>query len=248
VWSKGFVNATAIGPVASRTLALDATGNAIVVGDFVGPGDVGGNPVNPSGGAPMFAAKFAAADGAHIWSKDGWGTSGNAHFIVSDAAGDLYVTGFVKNGDDLGTGALLHTYPDGAPGSGFNMFVAKLTGTTGATVWSEAFGGPQEAMQPLPYGEAFNASGKLVVIGVTADDVKFGPGPGSPTHVFLAAFDTASGAHVSDRNFLGPSARSLVALGPFGEQCVAGTLILGADFGSGALAANGTNAFFATLP
>src|SRR5678815_5844983 len=68
VWSRAFGDTSF---QSGRSIAIDAAGNVVVVGDFEGTVDFGGGPMGPTTGGKDFDAYVAKFDpaGNHLWSK-----------------------------------------------------------------------------------------------------------------------------------------------------------------------------------
>ena len=114
-------------------LAVDAAGNAIVIGESV----------NASGNDDMRVIKYAAADGALVWNQS-FGSTGadEAYAVAVDAAGNVFVTGVV---------------PGASAGDARTM---KLAAATGAVMWQQTYdGGKDDSGQ----GVAVDASGNAFV-------------------------------------------------------------------------------------
>ena len=116
LWSKRFGDGSDQEPTA---VAVDASGNAIVTGDFWGSVDFGGGALTCAGADDIFVAKFGS-DGAHLWSKRfGDGNAQHANAVAVDASGSVIVTGDFNATVDFGGGALTSA-------GGSDIFVAKF--------------------------------------------------------------------------------------------------------------------------
>jgi len=112
-----------------ESVAIDASGNVIVVGQFSGIVDFGGGPIAATvGGWDIFIAKYDAV-GGYLWSKrfgdsdDQWLTS-----VAVDGAENILVTGYFHGGVDFGGGNLVSTDED--------IFLAKFD-PAGGYQWRE---------------------------------------------------------------------------------------------------------------
>ena len=116
LWSKGFGDGS---HQAAEAVAVDASGNVIVTGNFEGTVDFGGGALTSTGSRDIFVAKFGS-DGAHLWSKSfGAGDDQITQAVTVDASGNVIVTGWFYGTVDFGGGALT------SAGS-FDIFVAKF--------------------------------------------------------------------------------------------------------------------------
>jgi hypothetical protein len=231
VWSKRF-GGSADDYV--QGVAADGSGNAIIVGTSQGNIDFGGGTLTSAGGPDMFAAKLAAADGAHAWSKlfgDASGQYGEA--VAVDATGNAYVTGDFSGTIDFGGGTLT------SAGS-TDIAVAKLAATDGAYVWSKRFG---DASSQAPLTVDVSATGYVILAGRYAGTVNFGGNSltsAGGEDVFVAKFGS-DGAHRWSGRFGGLSDQSAEAA----TYDVSGNVIIGGrfagtvDFGGGTLTSAG---------
>ncbi len=138
-------------------VAFDPAGNVIVAGTFQRTVDFGGGGlVSRLGGLDLFVAKFRGADGAHLWSRSFWNYGDDiAYGVTTDARGDVLVTGFFGSSIDFGGGVLA--------GAGTNnAFVAKLAGTDGLHLWSQALAATANARA---HSVATDRLGDVVVTG-----------------------------------------------------------------------------------
>lgn len=141
VWSKRFGNPST---QYAEAVALDSTGDMIVVGYFTGSIDFTGNGSNvhmSSGLTDMFVAKLNSK-GEYRWSKKyGDGDAQRALGVAVDASDNIVITG-----DFLGTVDFGCPSPLTAPGSVEDLFVVQLA-SDGTCVWSKAFGSASGVQQ-----------------------------------------------------------------------------------------------------
>ena len=165
------------------------TGSEIVVaGFFAGPGtEFGVTTLHPTTGGTgafdIWVAKLNATTGAAVWAVP-LGSTGDDKYpsLVVDAAGDIYVTGFV------GAMTTLGAFTVGGAG-GQDIFVAKLRNSDGSVVWAKSFG---SAGDDSPAGIAMNASGQIVIAGDVAGPLQAGGTAFGGQDAVIASF-TASG-------------------------------------------------------
>jgi len=210
----------------TRGIAVTPTGDVIVVGDFVGNGDVGVGPMANQGEDDGFVARYSGVDGSPVWSRP-FGAWLNDRGVAAcvDAAGDVYVActfrvsatfgellrisrGYtdiaILKFDGNGTGPRWATHL-GGPGidsvediavcgdgvavtgqfeieanfghgwkqsAGFSdIFVARLRGTDGASVWSAVYGG-----KGVDHARAIGAGsdGEIFITGDFRDTIVVG--------------------------------------------------------------------------
>lgn len=86
-------------------LAVDASGQILMTGNFVGNVDFGGGPLlGKAGSSDAFIAKYDAA-GAHLWSKSYGDTQLDAGFAIAiDRTGQAVLGGIFQQAVDFGRG------------------------------------------------------------------------------------------------------------------------------------------------
>lgn len=163
-------------PVNFAYLTSDASGNVFVTG--TGGGSFNNN-VNVST-TGVFVAR-CDANGQFQWATGSTGTSVVAA-VAADAAGDVYLTGKIRNGStSFGTTTL-------NPLGGSDAFVAKLSGATGQWQWATALGGPAN-----DEGVAVATANGQVIAGATIQGSTNIGTAGSGTDAATARLDAASG-------------------------------------------------------
>jgi hypothetical protein len=162
LWSTGLD--VALGP----GVAVDASGNVLLLGTFDGSIDIAGQHFTSpepgtnvvvkldSGGVPVWGKTFDALYNAV--------PSGGS--IAVDASGNVLLTGFFEGGADFGCGAPLTE----------SAFVAKLD-PGGACAWNNGFAGATSAS--FGRGGAAAAGGQVVITGWFSGPgtIDFGNGP-----------------------------------------------------------------------
>lgn len=132
-WVRTFGDSTNDSPVG---IAVDSSGNAVVAGVFSGTISPGPQPLDGFGQLSMFIVKYAAANGAHLWSK---GISGNNTYsalpqgVAVDGSGNVTVAGFFGGTTDFGGGAVTSTNPS------FSQFVAKYAAANGGYLFDKEY-------------------------------------------------------------------------------------------------------------
>ena len=145
------------------SVAIDASGNVLVTGYFIGTVNFGGGNLVSPGGTEIFVAKYNTA-GVHQWSQrfgsnqDEEGTS-----VSVDATGNVFVGGFFAGTTNFGGGNLV------SAGS-IDVFVAKYN-AAGVHQWSQRFGGTG---LDRSYSADVDPSGSVVVSGEFSGTVNFG--------------------------------------------------------------------------
>jgi hypothetical protein len=116
-WSDRF-GGTALD--SGQAIAADAAGNVLVTGSFKGTADLEDGGVTSAGGSDIFVVKVQGVDGSQLWSKHFGGLdTQTGQSITADAAGNVFVTGYMAGTVDFGSGPLMS-------GGGLDIFVVKL--------------------------------------------------------------------------------------------------------------------------
>jgi len=160
---------------------------------------------------------------------------------IDPATGAIVVVGSFSGQLDFGGANLLTS------AGGDDLFVARYD-ANGALSWALRFG---DADEQGATGVAIDPSGNVLVTGTMAGTVDFGGGPlttNGISDIFVLALDSA-GAHLQSANFGDGSAQEggAIASDPSGNVLLTGGLFGSADFGGGALVANGLDVFVAKL-
>lgn len=168
IWTKTFD--LGVGDNFARAVACDSAGNVIVTG---GADDSVGGQEN------IYTIKYAAADGAVLWSKRYDGPNSGADEgtdVAVDGSGNIVITG-----KSIGSG------------TNFDVYIAKYAPADGAILWDRRFNHPTNRPD-FPYALALDASGNVVVNG-TADE-------GSDTKIYTGKYASADGAIIWEKTFL----------------------------------------------
>jgi len=194
LWSQRFGG---IGNDVGKAVTVDGAGNIIMTGHFRGPVSIGGAPLAGRGLQDIFVAKFDAA-GLHQWSQ-WYGSAGGdeGQDIVSDASGNVIVTGHYAGAINFGGGA------DTPAFGSLDMFVLKLN-AAGGYQWSKGVG---NVNPDAGLGVAVDAFNSVFVAGMFSNTVNFGGGgltSSGSTDVFVVKYD-ADGAHQWSTRLGGPT-------------------------------------------
>jgi Beta-propeller repeat len=229
LWSRSF---GAAGDDVGNGVAVDGAGNAYLTGSFHGAVDFGTGALASAGGSDVFVVKLDS-NGNTLWSRRfGGSADGVGNGVALDGSGNPYLTGSFHGAVDLGSGPL-------ASAGGADIFALKLD-TTGATVWSRAFGGPSD---DLGSSVAVDGSGNAYLTGSFQGAVDFGAGPltsAGGTDIFLLKLDP-TGSPSWSNVYGGPSndLGSAVTLDGTGNAYLTGSFQGLVDFGAGPLASSG---------
>ncbi|MBW2456970.1 MAG: hypothetical protein JRI68_20820 [Deltaproteobacteria bacterium] len=213
-------------------VAIDGQDNMIVVGELHGDTNFGGGVLPDGGSGDAFVAKFDSA-GTHLWSQRyGDGSDQQAHGVATDAAGNVYLTGFFDGDINFG-GATMDD--DG----GRDMFIAKLD-AAGNHQWSKQYGDGQEQEGRAI---AVDGTGNVVVTGRFRGAIDFGGGglnSAGGWDVFAVKLDSSGNqlwaqayGDALDQEGWG------LAIDPADNVLLTGAFRFGINFGGGALSWSG---------
>jgi PKD repeat protein len=131
-WSRRF--GATDGSDGAYGVAVDGSGNVVVVGYAVKAVDFGGGLLSALGSSDVFVAKYSGASGTHMWSRRLGGTGNDYGYGVAvDGAGNVIVVGAIGGVANFGGVSL-------TPLGGSDGFVAKY-GPTGNLLWAKRMGG-----------------------------------------------------------------------------------------------------------
>jgi hypothetical protein len=241
LWAKGLGGSLT---TVAAGLAVDSSGNALVVGSLYGTGSFGSATLTSAGGYDAFLAKLDAS-GTVTWADDFGGPSTDqAKAVAVDSTGNVFVTGQFQSTATFGSVSL-------TSGGNFDAFVAKVS-PSGVVSWAKDVGGTG-----VDTGSALavDSTGAVTVGGAFSNSVNFDPGATNTTLVsnggtdaFLLKLD-GSGKFVGVTSFgsAGNDTVSGMALPSDGSGDVtitggyAGSMVIGAR----ALSASGAANIFA---
>ena len=138
----------------SNSVAVDASGNVVLTGDFSGTASFGGSNLVSAGSLDAFLAKYNTA-GVHQWSQR-FGMTGDdeGNSVAVDGAGDVFVAGWFNLTTNFGGANLV------SAGS-FDMVLARYN-AAGVHQWSQRYGATGLESGT---GIALDASGNIAVAG-----------------------------------------------------------------------------------
>ena len=156
-------------------IAVDASGNVYLTGEFQGIVDFDPGPavVNlTSNGLDDFFIQKLDVNGDFVWAKATGGVDDDeSKSIFTDVTGNVYVTGAFHNTVDFDPGpSMLNLTSNGR----FDVFVQKFQ-SDGTLLWAKSFGGKE-----IDKGTAVtvDGNGDIYVAGNYIDTVDFDPGSG----------------------------------------------------------------------
>lgn len=215
------------GAQAGLGVAVDALGDAYVVGNYTSAIDFGdGNHIS-SGSDDIFVARLAKDDGTVVWSSAHGGTGSDfARAVALSSAGDVVVVGAFSGTVNLGG---INVTSAGA----HDVFLVAYS-SAGVFQRQQVYGGLGEDMAA---SVAVDANG-IAIAGQYTGPVSFGGSAlpdTSSIDAFVAAY-TLAGAHRWSTGFGSNTVdvAQAIALGPGGVIEVAGSFRGSVDFGGGA--------------
>ncbi len=164
-----------------RSIALDATGNVIITGEFQGTADfdptVGVYNLTATAVKDIFVAKFNPSTASFTWAARVGDTNNDVGYgIATDANNNIYVTGdFIGTVDfDPGVGSVLIS----SNGNQRDCFILQLD-ASGNYMWAGAFG--SAFLGDASFSIYVDASTNIYTTGYYQDVVDFDPGAGTST-------------------------------------------------------------------
>ncbi|TND00060.1 MAG: hypothetical protein FD123_4408, partial [Bacteroidetes bacterium] len=172
------------GDDACYSITNDVSGNCYITGFFSGTAIFGNTRVISVGYSDIFVSKYDAG-GNLVWIKTGGGSyQDEAYAVTTDAAGNIFVTGFFTgNAGFGGTNLASAGYFD------TDVFLLKYN-PSGLLVWAKRAGGTGNDMA---YGIDVAANGSIFVCGVFRGTKVFGDNvltQVSGSNGFLARFES----------------------------------------------------------
>jgi hypothetical protein len=144
-------------------IAVDASGNIYVTGDFSGSATFGSITLTSNGDSDIFIAKLDSS-GNWLWAKNAGGTDYDyGQGIAVDASGNSYVTGYFYDSATFGSTTLTNN-------GVYDIFIAKLD-SSGNWLWAKNAGG---SSNDSGNGIAVDASGNSYVTGYFDSNATFG--------------------------------------------------------------------------
>lgn len=188
----------------SNGIAIDSSGNILLVGAFGGTASFGSIELSSEGQSDTFVAKMDNA-GNWLWAVRGGGELDNTAIdIATDAYGNCYVAGQFSGAVSFGGSSF------SSSGQG-DIFVAKLD-PNGNWLWADRIGGE---LNDCACGIAVDSSADIYVCGWYTGDLAFGPNNLSGSghwDIFIAKL--GSGVQNNDALLSPPLARAALSVYP----------------------------------
>ncbi len=190
LWAK---SAGGTGNDGANLVAVDASGNAFVVGIFSSTTITFGSTIlTNAGGYDIFLAKYDAS-GNVLWAKNAGGINDDeANSVAVDTLGNIYITGFFSSPTITFGSTTLTNVGDTNSSSGQDIFLAKYD-AEGNLLWAKSAGG---ISYDRAISVAVDASGNAYLTGgYNSPTISFGSDTlinvSSSEDIFLAKYDVA---------------------------------------------------------
>lgn len=158
-WSRAIGSASAD---YARAVAVDASGNVFVTGNFQGAVDFGGGQVQSVGAGDAFIASYDS-QGNHRWARGLGGAGDDVGFgLAVDLASNVLITGWFRETVDFGDGDVLSQ-------GNSDIFIANYA-SDGSYRWVKRFGA---AGHDSGRGVATDGFGTVAVAGSFAGSIAF---------------------------------------------------------------------------
>lgn len=198
-WAMNFGGTTAPHDCYATSVYADALDNIYICGRFSGTSDFDPGPGIFSATSYLqdaFFVKFGPT-GLFIWAKTLGGTSSDmATSIVTDASGDIYVTGHFAGTVDMDPSVAVLNKTSFSPS--VDIFISKFT-PTGNLIWNEAYGGDYI---DLAKTIMVDNNENLYLAGRFEDNVNLDPADG---RVFLACYSSVTGSFTWAKQAIEPT-------------------------------------------
>ena len=193
LWARNVTNVVGgySGASSADYVAVDASGNVLVAGDYQGSGvDFGGGTLTSASPPPAFGSFVCKYDrwGNFVWAQSLFSSSNVVSFydrglrVGADSDGNVYVTGDFTGMMSLGTNALVSTGPT-------NIFLAKYD-AAGDLQWAQQIGAYDPSDNYLR-GFTVDRSGNSYILSKYSGTATFGMATISNSISFLAKYDSA---------------------------------------------------------
>jgi hypothetical protein len=220
-----------------NAVAVDKSGNVLVVGDFTGQIALGHVTLTSEGATDIFLAKYDQ-NGLLQWARraGGAGADAGSHVAV-DAAGNVCITGWFNGSASFGSVTLTN-------GGDYTAFIARYD-ASGSLRWAVK---PDSSQYSYGSGVAVDASGNILLAGTYEGSLRLGKTDlraVGQTDAFLAKFDsTGLALWALTAGGGGEDSAAGVALDSAGNPHLAGSFSGNAWFGRNYLSSLGESDVF----
>lgn len=194
LWSTSFGGS---GTDQGTAVAIDGNGDIIITGWFSNIVNFGAqSSFLSAGSSDIFVAKYSGQTHAHLWSKAFGNTlADRGEDLKVDTNGDVYVTGSFSGAVNFG--GFVRT-----SNGGTDVFLIKLSGSNGSTLWARNFGGPSD---DVGYGVALDSAANPIITGYFQGTADFGTSliSAGGFDIFTAKYNGATNAFIFAKRFGG---------------------------------------------
>lgn len=183
-------------------LAVDPVNDLLLAGGFDNTFTLAGETLSTTSGQDPFVIKLTPDAQTARWHRSfptgGSGDQSNyAREVEVDSMGNVIVCGIFENSIELVPNQTTNGF------GSRDIFVVKLDGATGATLWHRVFGSGNE---DVCYGMDVDAAGDVYIGGYNDAEISFGNTPlayGGNQDAYVAKLSGTDGSHVWSRSFGG---------------------------------------------
>ena len=194
----------------SESLSIDDSGNILITGYYSNTADFdpgsGTNEMTSAGFEDIYILKLDAS-GNFLWARSIGDTgSDKGNDVITDTAGNIYVTGYFTGTVDLDPGTGTH-YVSSSGTNDSDIFVLKLD-SSGNFLWAKAFGGTGN---DSGHSLSIDSAGNIYTTGYFIGTADFDPGAGTQNLTATGSGDffvqkmDASGNFLWAKSFAGGS-------------------------------------------
>lgn len=217
-WSKSINSTDTQSGDYPNGLAVDASGNVIVLGFFDGSINFGGGSVMASSNGSAFLVKYASENGAYILDREFSNNGTTPTSVASDSNGNIYLLGTFG-------GTLVLTSPPLPSAGDLDVFVAKYS-AAGVAQWSRSFG---NSLKDTAVQLAVDPAGELLVSATFQGTVSYG-GPSfvaaGASDVVIARLRSQDGSYLGSITLGGTGGEHASVIGAHG-----GNVVISGGFG-----------------
>jgi hypothetical protein len=220
----------------ANAVAVDATGDVFVTGQYSGTIDFGNGPLATASSAQkrIFVAKLTNTGVGQASRSISTSGQQRSVAIATDPAGNVVIGGSMVGTVDFGVGAPL------VSAGAQDAFAAKISADLKTTLWAERFG---DSTSQNTLGLAVDGAGNVIVSGLFQGSIDAGTA-GALTSAggfdaFVLKLDGATGTAKCARSAgdaSDQSASGVAVNATSGDEYVLGTFLSSIDWGGGAIA------------
>jgi chitodextrinase len=247
LWAKRFGGAA---DDEANGVAVDSQANIFLTGQTSGSIVFGANTLTSLGGTDVIVAKLDSSGNPQWSSRFGDINSDVGTGIAVDPSGNVVITGYFEGSVNFGSGLLTSTYSGYGAQTTLDTFLLKLSGPTGACLWSKAL---SNTTHNRGQGVAVDSQGDILLTGCYQGSLDFIGGwvtyfasVGS-YDVYVAKFSGLNGNHIWSKSFGGTDSEEGLAIcadPTTKDVVVTGYFRSAVNFGGGSVSSSGGDDIF----